>query len=254
MSVLKVAVASVIALSLTLGLALPALADPGGNPSWTEDFQGRIVKGTVTYVDEADQEYFEVMSGDDELTIAVDEDTGYFKLGAPGRLVALAQRFRLRLQEESGAQGERGMGLQNRVKAAVRNQARLRNQNQVAQTESVPVESQMAMRRPFGAGAEFSDIEVGDRVMVWMSEDDNLAKWVLILKQASYARVGGTITDIDSSTIEITTEDGEEVSLDYDESTVFVLEGFTSVEEGQYAWAVYDSQSMLAQRVVISLE
>jgi len=279
MSVLKVAVASIIALSLVLGMALPAMATPDESFPWTEDFKARVVKGTVTEVDEANQEYFTVQSGEDEIGIRVDENTKYFMLDAPGRITALAQQFRLRNQAEVNAQVEQNMGLvvQNRVRAGalVQNQARLRVQNQVAQTETVPVvepqqarlrvqnqvaqtetvsiELQPAVRRPFGAGAGFSDIEIGDRVVVWLADGESLAKWVLIIKPAARAHVGGTITGLTSETIAIAPDDGEAVTLRYNEDTVFVLNGFTAVEEGQLARAVYDSEHMLAKRVVISL-
>jgi len=275
MSVLKVAVASVIALSLVLGLALPALATPDESFPWAEDFQARIVRGEVTYVDEEYQEYFTVQSGEDEIGIRVDENTRYFMLGAPGRITALAQQFRLRNRAEIGAPEEQGLrlrlhnqaelgvpgeqgvglGLKNRVRAgaAVQNQARLRVQNQVAQTESVPVEPQQAIIRPFGAEAGFGDIEVGDRVVVWLADGENLAKWVLIIKPAARAHVGGTITELTSGTITIAPDDGEAVTLRYNEDTVFVLNGFIAVEEGQLARAVYDAENMMAKRVVVYL-
>jgi hypothetical protein len=298
MSVLKVAVASVLALSLVLGLALPALAAPDEPFPWTEDFQARIVKGEVTYVDEEYQEYFEIKSGEDEISIRVDENTRYFVLGAPGLATALAQQFRLRNQAEFGTPGEQGLrlrlqnqaevgaqeeqcmglGLQNqqRVRAEVWNQARLRVQNRVAQTETVPLgepqparvraqnqlvqmvtfplpEPQPAVSRPLGGKAEFSDIEVGDRVAVWLADGENLARWVLIIKPATRAHVGGTITGLTSETITIAPDGGEAVTLGYNEDTVFVLNGFTSVEVRQLARAVYDSENMLAKRVVVYL-
>jgi hypothetical protein len=116
MSVLKVAVASVLALSLVLGLALPALADSGEPLPWTENFQARIVKGEVTYVDEANQEYFTVQSGEDEISIRVDENTRYFIMGAPGLVTALAQQFRLRNQAEFGTPDEQGLRLRLRTR------------------------------------------------------------------------------------------------------------------------------------------
>ena len=276
MSLLKIAVASVLALSLVLGLALPALADSDEPLPWTEDFQARIVRGTVTEVDEENQAYFKVQSGEDEIGIRVDENTRYFILDVPGRITALAQQFRLRNQAEVGtpeeqglrlrlrnqaevnAQGEQcmGLGLKNRVRAGalVSNQARLRVQNRVAQTEDVPLpEPQQAISRPFGAGAEFSDIEVGDRVVVWLADGESLARWVLSIKPAARAHVGGTITELTSGTITIAPDDGEAVTLRYNEDTVFVLNGFIAVEEGQLACAAYDSENMLAERVNVSL-
>jgi len=318
MSFLKIAVASVLALSLVLGLALPALATPDKPLPSTENVKASIVRGTVTEVDETTQAYFKVQSGEDEIGIRVDENTRYFMLDVPGRITALAQQFRLRNQAEFGtpdeqglrlrlhnqaevnAQVEQNMGLvvQNRVRAGalVQNQARLRAQNQVAQTETVSIELQPArlrvqnqaaqtetvpvvepqqarlraqnqvaqtetvsielqpaIRYPFSTGAGFSDIEIGDRVVVWLADGENLAKWVLIIKPAARAHVGGTITGLTSETITIAPDDGEAVTLRYNEDTVFILSGFTSVEEGQLARAVYDSEHMLAKRVVISL-
>lgn len=276
MSVLKVALASVIALSLVLGLALPALAGSDEPLPWTEDFQIRIVKGTVTEVDEENQAYFKIQSGEDELTVEVDENTRYFMLNVQRPITALLQQFRLRNQERLGTevapglqlrlqnQAEvsaqvgpgMGLGLQNRVRAGalVQNQARLRVQNRVAQTEDVPLpEPQPAIRRPFGEKAEFSDIEVGDRVVVWLANGESLAKWVLIAKPVTRARVSGVITGVSSETIEITPEDGEAVTLRYNEDTVFVLNGFIAVEEGQLARAAYDSEHMLAKKVAVYL-
>jgi hypothetical protein len=278
-SILKIAVASVLALSLVLGLALPALADSDEPLPWAEDFQIRVVKGTVTEVDEENQEYFKVQSGDDEIGIRVDENTKYFILDAPGRIVPLLEQFRLRNQAELGAQVRPGVGLslqnRGRVRAAAQNQAGLRAQNQLSQTESAPVElqparvkaqeqlvqtvtlplpePQPAVSRPLGAEAGFSDIEVGDRVVVWLANGESLAKWVLIIKPAVRAHVGGVITDVSSETIEITPDDGRPVTLRYNESTVFVLNGFIAVEEGQLARAVYDAEHMLAKKVVVHL-
>jgi hypothetical protein len=282
MSVLKVAVASVLALSMVLGLALPALADSGGPLPWAEDFQARVVKGEVTYVDEANQEYFTVQSGEDEISIRVDENTSYFVTGVPGLVVPLLQQFRLRNQAEFGTPDEQGLRLrvQNQVaqtesapvvepqqaRLRLQNQvaqtetvsielqpARLRVQNQLAQTESAPlVEPQPAVPRPFGQ-AGFSDIEIGDRVVVWLANGENLAKWVLIVKPAVHAHVGGSITELTSETITIAPDDGEAVTLRYNQDTVFVLNGFTSVEERQLARAVYDREHMLAKKIIVYL-
>jgi len=274
MSVLKVAVASVLALSLVLGMALPALADMDEPLPWTEDFQLRIVKGTVTEVGGENQAYFKVQSEENEVAIRVDENTRYFLLDGRRPIAALLQRFRLRNQEESGveiepalrlrlqnqaevnAQEEQDTGVQNRVRAgaSVSNQARVRVQNQLTQTESVPLpETYPEIVHPSGAEAEFSDIEVGNRVVVWLANGENLAKAVLIAKPVTRAHVGGVITDVSLETIEITPDDGRPVTLRYNQDTVFVLNGFTAVEERQLARAVYGSEHMLAKKVVVHL-
>jgi len=182
--VLKIAGASVVALALVLGLTLPALA----SPSWADDSQGKVVKGKVLSV--GDQE-FVIQSGEQELTISVDDNTKYYRMSMLGRIVASIQhrlQFRLQNQEELQAQagdGE-GSGLQNRVRerASARNQARL--QNQISQTENAEdaLQSGSLWLRcfcAFGGGAEFGDIAVGDMVVVRLADGDNLAQRVLIV-------------------------------------------------------------------------
>jgi hypothetical protein len=274
MSALKIAVASVIALSLVLGVALPALADADEPMPWTDDFQLRVVKGTVTEVDQGNQAYFKVQSGDDEIGIRVDENTRYFLLDGQGTVTALLQQSRTRNQEQAGAAGEhafrlklqnqaevnvqegQGVAVQERVQAvaSVQNQARVRVQNRVSQTETVPLpQTYPEIIRPSGAEAEFSDIEVGDRVVVWLASGEKLAKSVLIKKPEIRDRVSGVITGVSLETIEITPEDGRPVTLRYNQDTVFVLNGFISVEERQLACAVYDSEHMLVKKVAVHL-
>jgi hypothetical protein len=285
MSVLRVVVASVLALSLVLGLALPALADSDSTLPIIDAAEPRLVKGTVIEVDEENQAYFRVQSKDNEIsasavvsitTIRVDENTRYFLVDVQRPIAALLQQFRLRNQAELSVRSEEALqlrletqaqvnakegqgldlGLQNqqRVRAEVQNQPQVRVQQRVAQTEAVPVtETQPVALRPFGEKAEFSDIEVGDRVVVWLASSDNLARVVLIIKPVSYATVSGTITGVSSETIEITPEDGRPVTLRWNEETVFVLNGFIAVREGQMARAAYETEHMLAQKVAVYL-
>lgn len=224
--VLIIAGVSVLALGLILGLALPALAAPDEAPLWAGDSKVEVVRGEVLSV--GDQE-FVIQSGEQELIISVDGNTKYFKLCVPGRIMALA-----------------------------RHQIELRAQNQLPPPEDVGTPRLQRVRlkllHRLGERAEFSDIEVGDRVAVWLApEENNLAQRVLIIKPTTYAHVSGTITDISPSAITITPADGEPVTLSYNESTEFVLNGFIAVEEGQYARAIYDSDNMVAKRVAVSL-
>ena len=264
--VLKIAGASILALGLILGLTLPGLATSEAAPPEADDFQIRIVKGKVIEVNigEEGQGEFDIQSGEEELTISVDEDTKYFKLCVPGRIVALARhwmQFRHQNQEELGAPGWQGMGLglQNQVRARALVQHQMRLQNQIIlplDNGDLPEPGRPKLKwlRPFGEESEFGDIAVGDRVVVWAEENSELlAKRVLIIKPTTYANVSGTITDISSSSIEIAPDDGEEVTLYYNRGTIFILRGITQMEEGQYAHAIYDSANMLAKRVTVYL-
>ena len=220
---------SMLALSLVLGLALPALAAPEWTKPWAEDFQGKIVKGKVLSVDTANQQ-FVIKSGEDELTIKVDENTKYYKLSVPGRIMSLARHWK-----------------------------EFRQQNEEAGPSALP---QMGLKlkrlRPFGEEAEFSDIAVGDRVVVHAvplaEENSYLAKRVLITKVTTYASVSGTITAVSPDSIIITPDDGDEITLTYNESTVFILKGIIQVVSGQSARAIYDSDNNIAKTVTVHQE
>jgi hypothetical protein len=265
--ILTIAGVSILVLGLVLGVALPGLAAPDEALPGADDSPAKVVKGKVLSVDEASQQ-FVIQSGEEELIISVDENTKYFKLSVPGRIVSLARhwmQFRNQNQEEMGVPDGQGMGLglQNQIRARdlVQNQVRLRLQNQISQPETVPLpapqQAKLKWLRPFGEESEFSDIEVGDRVVVLLADvadSDYLAQQVLIIKPTTYASVSGTIdVDLAEETITITPDEGDPVTLSYNDSTVFILHGFITVEEGQYARAIYDSDNMLAKRVTVSL-
>ena len=205
-----------------------------------------VVKGKVLSVDEVNQE-FDIQSGEQEPTISADEETKYFKLCVPGRIVALAQhlkQWKHQNQEEIGASAQHQIGLGH--------------QNQIPQPNGGDMpelqRAKLKRLRPFGEGAEFGDIAVGDRVVVRLAED-GCAERVLIIKPTTYAAVSGTIeVSLEGETITITPDGGVAVTLDYNEGTVFILNGFIAVEEGQYAHAIYDSDNMVAKRVVVYQE
>jgi len=174
---------SILALALALGMAVPALAAPN-SASWVGDLEGELLRGEVLSI--GDQE-FVIQYGEEELTIAVGDDTLYYQLSVPGQVMASAQqRWQLRQQNQTALRAQvgngHGWGRQNRVQAAVaaRNQVRL--QNRIAQTEGAPLPG-LYFRGPcpFGGQAEFADIAVGDSVVV-LAGEDNLAQVVLIIK------------------------------------------------------------------------
>jgi len=247
--VLTIAGVSILALGLVLGVALPSLATSEEAPPGTDDSQAKIVKGKVVNIDEGNQEFFKIQSGEEELTITVNENTKYFKLSVPGRIVSLAQHWMQRRH-----QNEEELG------ASPRHQMRLQDEMPQPGNGNTPKPKQSKLKwlRPFGEESEFSDIEFGDRVAVWLADGENgnlLAERVLIIKPATYASVSGTIEGVSSElkTITIAPEDGDEpVTLDYNESTVFILNGFIEVETGQSAHAIYDSDNMIAKRVVVN--
>ncbi len=88
MQVLKIAGVSILALGLVLGVALPGLAAPGSAPPQASDMPPKVLRGKVASIEENQE--FVIQSGEQELTISVDDDTKYYKLCVPGRIVSLA--------------------------------------------------------------------------------------------------------------------------------------------------------------------
>lgn len=98
----------------------------------------------------------------------------------------------------------------------------------------------------YGKQAQFSDIQVGDRIVAWVKTADNLAIQVLIIKGPAIQKVKGTITAISDNSTTITPTSGIGVTLIWDANTRFVLKGLISVQSGQYAAAVYNKTTMMA--------
>ena len=243
--VLKIAGMSILALGLVLGIALPALAASGLASPQASNISPEVLRGRVVSIDE---EFFVIQSGDEELTIFVDENTRYFILCPPKKLLGLAQqRMELRLQDQE---------MIRIIEPAVTMQ--LRVLDRVPQPKGI-LEHQRANLKQlchFGEKATFNDIVVGDKVVVWLAPETNgyLAKIVTIIEPTTYARINGIIADVSSvdTTITIEPADGSEaIILDYNERTVFILKGIIEVEAEveQFARAIYNTETMIAKVV-----
>ena len=244
MKIWKIAVVVTLAAALVLGITLPGLAASDETAPQTDEYWPRILRGEVISVDEVNKESFVIQSGDEELTIFVDENTRYFLLYPPKKLLGLAQqRMGLRQQNQ-----ERVRVIEPSVSM------QLRARGQVPQPKGIREHQRANLKwlRPFGEKATFDDIIVGDRVIVWLAPetDGYLAKIVTIIEPTSYARVTGIIKRLSHDHIVIEPlSGGDRVPLEYNESTTFILKGFTSVEIGQFACAAYDTETMTAKVV-----
>jgi hypothetical protein len=178
---LTLAGVSIVVLALVLGMAVPALAAPDSAPPRVCDSESELLRGEVISI--GDQE-FVIQSGEEEISIAVDEETRYCQMSVPGALVRQRLELHLQSQLELRARIGNGQGLQNRVRAVVSACNRLRLRTQVALAEGTPLPKICCLRGlcPFGEQAEFADIAVGDSVAVLA--EDNLAQVVLITKPA----------------------------------------------------------------------
>ena len=249
MKVWKLAVVSVLALGLVLGMASPALAASEWAPFQGGHLPPRVVKGEVVRIDDG-KSSFVVQTGWQEVTISVDSDTRYFKALALPRVAASTQHLMKPTEPGPG-----GFGLMGRFHRLVEGAlapwgipALLRHRLEMGEL----VQEAPGLGRwlhSFGEEATFDDIAVGSRVVVWVVpvEGNPLAKRVLISEPTAYHRILGTVTNISpgGKTITVALADrGEDVILSYDEKTRFILRGTTSLEEGEQVRAVYDEEGM----------
>jgi len=112
-----------------------------------------------------------------------------------------------------------------------------------------------------GEEATFGDLAIGDKVVVLLAppvidaltteaEEKLTAQAVLIIKPSVWERVAGTIKRLSDDVIVIEpVGGGDAVPLRYDESTTFILKGFTSVEVEQFARVLYNTETTIARVV-----
>ena len=244
MKIWKITVVVTLVAALVLGVTLPGLAASDETAPQTDDCWPRILRGEVLSVDEVELKSFVIQSGDEKLTIFVDENTRYFILYSPKKLLGLVQqRMGLRLQDQERTRV---------IEPAVPMQ--LRAMGQVPQPKGILEHQRANLRqlRHFGEKTTFDDIVVGVKVVVWLTPEAGsyLAKIVTIIEPTTYARVAGTIKRLSDDHIVIEPlSGGDRVPLEYNESTTFILKGFTSVEVEQFACAVYNTETMMAKVV-----
>jgi hypothetical protein len=256
MKVWKIALVSVLALGLVLGVASQALAaPPWASPPWASPPlevppPPRIIRGEVVSIADAS---FVVRSAWSEVTVLVNDETEYLKASAPPGALSLSLR-----PGEPAEPGPQGFGFMQRLRhlvggalasvpALVRNRLELRERVR----EELGVTGGLC---PFAEEASFEDIEVGSVVAVWAvpDGDDPLARRVVISKPIEYHHVVGTINGLDSETITIMTDGGESIVLSYDEETHFILRGSFSLEVGDSVRAVYDGEDMVKLVIVVT--
>ncbi len=213
-----------LALGLVLGVALPVLASGLASPE-AGNILPEVLRGRVVSIHE-NQESFVIQSGEQKLAISVNDHTKYFKVLIP-RKVAVLARYRPELKRQ--------------------------NQEKLELAERF---------RRFTQKVTFDDITIGARVAVRAvpGEDNPLAKLVLIIEPTTYKHVIGTITDISlvNRTIAIAPADGSnDIVLNYNEKTGFILRGTPGLQEGGRVVAIYmekDGSTLLAKRVLAGAE
>jgi len=227
---LKIGIPFLVIMTLVMGMALPVLADNESKP-----ITGRVVQGEVMSV-ASDNSTFVVQNGNQQpVTVKVDSNTKYFVVPAGKTSAAINN---VTIKEKTADKKA------NKIKPKQSQAAELKEPGITANCGN---DSNWLDR--FGKEAQFSDIQVGDRVIAQVKTADNLATRVLIIKAPVIQRVKGIITAISDNSITITPANSTAVTLSWNGETRFVLKGLISVQNGQYATAVYNRNTMEAQTV-----
>ena len=222
---LKIGIPFLVTVSLVLGMALPVLADNKSKP-----ITGlRVVQGEVMSV-ASDNSTFVVQNGNQQqVTVLVDSNTKYFIVPS-GKATATANNgmAKYKVAEKTANNGQ---------------------SKKLQVTEQLEAGIIANCGNGSGKEAQLSDIQVGDRVIAQVKTADNLAIRVLIIKAPVIQRAKGIITAISDNSITITPANGTAVTLGWNGETRFILKGLISVQNGQYASAVYNKNTMKAQTV-----
>jgi len=224
---LKIGVPFVAIMTLVLSTALPVLADNRSKPVPTlHVVQGEVLSITSDNAT-SDNATIVVRNGNKQpVTIKVDANTKYFMVPT-GKATAAADNGIAKYQ----------------VAEMKANNGQSKKLQVTKQLEAVSIAN---CGNASGKEAQFSDIEVGDRIIAWVKTADNLATQVLIIKAPAIQKVRGTITAISDNSITITPANDTAVTLTWDVNTRFLLKGLISVQTGQYASAVYNRNTMIA--------
>ncbi len=272
MKILKISGLSMLALVLVFGVASPVLATPDQTPPQIFNLPPKTLVGKVIEVNES-QKYFILQQGEREVTISVDNATRYVRFSPPQKLATLAReglKLKERIQERLEGELERHRAelrqqIRQRLEQALpENRAGLKERimerlGQALPSPHVEIEQprvetirQWGLRQAhiFTEEATFDDI-LNARVIarVVPNGDNPLAKLVIILEPTAYHQVIGTVIGISPAdkTITIALADGsDELALEYNDNTRFILHGIISLEE-QPVRAIYDEEGIIIQ-------
>jgi len=275
----KIAVVITLAVALVLGVALPGLAD-SSEPATTDKAWGkmfpRIVRGEVVDIGSRS---FDISHGEQELTIYVTDDTKFFKISA-NEVTRAIHWWRMKLrwpwltaaESPITAEGKPFFHLPWLKKENVSEELTSFQHGEPELVSELPQPDEGRVTHPgirtklrwlihhLGEEATFSDLEIGDKVVVLLAppvidaltteaEEKLTARVVLIIEPSVWERVAGTIKRLSDDAIVIEPVGGDAVPLRYDESTTFILKGFTSVEVEQFARVLYNTETTIAKVV-----
>ena len=216
----------IAALAMTVAIPVGAQTTPA-TTSPLHTVQGKVISITGSTS-------FEVQNGNQpEVTVNVDGNTKYYQMNM-GKARADVNNTVTRDNQQARRNGRPLPSRANDLKRA-----------------HIPANwrDNLGWLDSFDTGSQFSDIQIGDRVIARTTNDgNNLAKQILIIKAPVIQQVKGTISAVTSNSITIGTNN---IVVTVDTNTRITLKGLMQVQTGQYAVAVYNKNTMVAQTISI---
>ena len=230
-NILKIGVLFMAITALVVGMAIPALAATTAN---TANSALHTIQGTVSTISTSS---FTVQTGNQApVTINVDQNTKYYQMSmgkAQLNANTSVDKDNRQMQKEGKVQPPKANDLKN---AHIPDNWR----------------ETLAWLDKIDTSTQFSNIQVGDRVIARTTNDaNNLAKQLLLIKAPVIQQIKGTISAVSANSITITPASGTAVTLNLDGKTRVTLKGLILVQNGQYAIVTYNRTTLVAQLVNI---
>ena len=232
-NILKIGVLFMLVTALVVGMAIPAFAD---SPAKTANSALHTIQGTVSAISTSS---FTVQIGNQApVTINVDQNTKYYQMSmgkAQSYVNTTVAPDNRQAQKAGKAQPSKANDLKN---------------------AHIPANwrDNLGWLDTFDTSTQFSDIQVGDRVIARTTNDsNNLAKQILLVKAPVIQQVKGTIAAVSANSITITPASGTAVILNLNGNTRVTLKGLILVQNGQYAIVTYNRTTMVAQLVNVQV-
>lgn len=206
--------------------ALPAMASNAAPKQSLHNIQGKVISIA------SDSSSFIVQEGSQpQITVKVDQNTRYL-LVPMGKVTAGIQQ-EINEERQDFKKGKEGP----------ETRANFNKKVQIPDNWK----SNLGWLETVDSQAKFSDIQVGDRIIASINTDGNVARQVLIFRAPVIQTVKGTVSALTASSVTITPTGANAVALNIDGDTRVNLKGLLSVQTGQYAMAVYNKNTLVAQ-------
>jgi len=274
----KIGIALAMVAVLVVSMAIPAMAR--GNDKTAPEAAGTlttditIIKGKVTALNAAASTFVIQPSSGEAVTIKVDNNTKYYLISAgPTDLPAIKEQVKDRVKEmqqnrqDKGNNNDNERGLGNKNTEATPTIDEVNDPEELDEMEAGlqaniegsqgfwgKIRSAINRAPKFGKTAAFTDMVIGDGILVRVMPNENLAKQVLIVKPSNIKTINGQITAVTADSFTVTSAGSTVVTLKWDTNTVVTIKGAVTIKVGQYAQVVYNSQTQIAKTINIRPE